>query len=188
MQEVIQVSNELTTVPTEIEEAVAEAEADRLATGASTGLAEWYIQRMTEIEETRRRIREMARSMDAALERRRKGLIWKFGAEFKEEIDERLRSQGGRKKSVTLLTGRAGYRATKGKIVVQDRKALAEWCASNCTEALEIVVARTSPIREHIEANGEIPPGVEYVGPGDVFYPPINLAALPTAGEEESDE
>lgn len=179
----------LADIPEDDREAMALAAAERTAASASCpsmGLAEWYIDLMAHLDETEERIKEHVRTLMAEIGRRRRGAIMRFGAEVKHEIDAMLKAQGGRKKSVTLATGRAGYRATKGRVVVQDRKALADWCVDHCLDAIETVVARTTPIREHIERTGEKPPGVDLVPPGDVFYPQVTLAALPAA--EEGDD
>jgi hypothetical protein len=148
-------------------------------------LADWYVLKMVELDDLEERIKEQAKILRNAAETRRKALAWKYGPEFKRIIDDRLATQKGAKKSVTLFTGRAGYRMAKGKVVQHDRKALAAWCVDNCPDALEVTVARTTPIVDAIQKTGEIPPGVDWIPGGDVFYPRTTQAALP---QEESDE
>lgn len=168
-------------------EAIAAAEAERAIAPAMT-TPEWYVLRMQEIADAEKRVKEHAKMILAALQRQRSGLVMRFGSEVKEEIDAMLRQQGGRKKSVTLHTGRAGYRSRKAGIVVTDKDALIPWCVENCPEALDTSIGRKTPITEHIAATGEIPPGVTPIPAGDVFYPAVTLAAALPAGEEDNDD
>ncbi len=180
--------SQLATIPApppDIAEELAIVEAER-SIDERMSLPDWYVLKMHQLDEAEEKIKEQARVMRRSIENHRKALAWKFGAEVRFQIDELLAAQvGKKKKSVDLFTGKAGYRAAKGKVVVHDRKALAAWCVDHCQAALDLTVARTTPIVEHIESTGEIPPGVEFVAGGDVFYPRINQAALP---QEESDE
>lgn len=172
--------------PADIAEEIAAVELIRQADD-SMDFADWYCLTMARLDETEETIKAQAKAMCSAIESRRKALVWKFGAAFKADIDKRLAEQKGPKKSVSLFTGRAGYRAAKGKLIQHDRKALAAWCVDNCPDALEIAVARTTPIVDLVQTTGEVPPGCEWVPPGDVFYPRATQAALPAA-EEVSDE
>lgn len=179
--------SELATIPApppEVAEELAIVEAER-ALDERMSLPEWYILKMHQLDEADEKIKEQAKAMRKAIENHRKALAWKFGAEVRFQIDELIAAQGGKKKSVNLMTGKAGYRAANGKVNVHDRKALASWCVDHCQAALDLTVARTTPIVEHIEATGEVPPGVEFVAGGDVFFPRVNQAALP---QEDGDE
>lgn len=157
------------------------------AANVKMDLPNWYVLTMAQLDDQEERIKAQAKILRNAVETRRKALAWKFGAAVKAEIDKQLAAQKGPKKSITLAMGSAGYRMAKGKIIQHDRKALAEWCVEHCVEALDYKVARTTPIVEHIQATGEIPPGVEWIPPGDVFFPRVNQAALPSA-EDNDDE
>lgn len=150
-----------------------------------TSLAIWYMKKLTEMESVEAMIRQQSQTMLKQIETRRKALQWRWGNEFKAIIDSKLNSQGGKKKSIDLPTGRAGYRAKQASAKVFDEKVVVRWAEINCPEALEKRVARTTPIVEWIEQNpdeetGEIKPvpGVQYTPSVDSFYPSIGRPAL----------
>lgn len=143
-----------------------------------TGLATWYLGKLNEIEAKRALVKEQAAVMLKQLDSLEAYLVYRNGAEFKSCIDGMLQSQGGKKKSVDTLTGRAGYRRSSSKVTIIDTKVVLEWCKANCPQAIEPHIARTTPIKEHIENTGEEVPGVIYQTPQDVFYPSSNRPEL----------
>lgn len=168
------------------EQAIEQREPDEAELLAATlepepdqSLPVWYLGELTKIDAMAERIREQSARMLAQLETHRRALAFRYGAEFRAQVEADLAAQRGRKKSVDYPTGRAGFRQKPGKLTITDAKALSEWCAEHCMEAMELKIARTTPIREHYERTGELPPGCVYTHPGDEFYPPLNLPRLP---------
>jgi phage host-nuclease inhibitor protein Gam len=146
------------------------AESDELAT--------WYMGKVNEIEQMRETIKHQAAAMLNQLDNRMAGLQYRWGGQFRAVVDRKLHMGGHKKKSVDLLTGRAGYRTSPDKVEIVDGEAAAEWAAFNCPEALGTSIKRTSPIKDYIKATGEIPPGIRYVEKQETFYPAISTKQL----------
>ena len=146
------------------------AESDELAT--------WYLGKVNEIEHAKETIKAQAAAMLQQLDNRMAGLQYRWGGQFRAVVDRKLHMNGHKKKSVDLLTGRAGYRTSPDKVEIVDGEAAAEWCAFQCPEALGTTIKRTTPIKEHIKATGEVPPGIRYVEKQENFYPAITRHQL----------
>lgn len=150
-----------------------------------TSMATWYLGKLAELEARRITIKQQAKVMLTQIDGAEKYIAFRWGDEFKGCIEAMLQSQGGKKKSIDLLTGRAGFRKKDSSIFIRDSAAALKWCKDHCPDALEQHIARTTPIKEHIESGinrqtGEIPevPGVEYNPPTNHFYPSSNRPEL----------
>lgn len=84
----------------------------------------------------------------------------------------------GRKRSIDTLHGRAGFRASQGRVRVIDEDAFIGWLhdqpdtiRERMTDCIQAKVVRTTSIRHYIEDTAEIPQGIAYTPPGDNFYP-----------------
>ncbi len=141
-------------------------------------LANWYVGRDKQSDEAIATIKEQAARMIRAIEARRRGMIYAFGAKVKATIDRMLHSQGGKKKSVNLLTGRAGYRASPERLQIVDADRVLLWAEKCCPQAIKRSVSM-SAINEHFKATGEIPDGVIHVESHENFYPPVSIYQLP---------
>ena len=136
-------------------------------------LTVWYLKVLAECEFMEDRIKEQAEKMLSAITARRRALEWRFGREFREMVERDLAQQKGKKKrSVEYLTGRAGFRTLPGKVFVQNKEELVNWCAINLPKAVPMEpVLHVTPIMEHFDATGEIPPGCDILAKRDKFYP-----------------
>ena len=99
-----------------------------------------------------------------------------YGAAIEAVVKAELVAAGG--KSITLNTGvgpkptRAGYRKAPAKLDVTDEDAALAWAKENMPEAVKVKesVLKT-PLKNHVEATSEVPPGCEYhPGGQDTFY------------------
>jgi len=140
-------------------------------------LAIWYLGKVNDLDSQIERIKEQAGALIRAAENRKRGLAWKWGGAFKEIIDAKLRSQGGKKRSVDLLTGRAGYRKQAEKLTIIDPAKVLEWADFNCPQAIKRE-CRITPLKDHFAETGEIPPGVHLTEARDTFYPPVTSYEL----------
>jgi hypothetical protein len=152
---------------------IAERDAALKAGAPPMDLPTWYLGEQAKIDALIERATEQRDVIVKYLESRRAALQWRWGVEFQQDVDLALRQQGGTKKSVDYLTGRAGYRKAPGRVQITDKDALRTWCEEHCTDALDLTIARTTPLKEHIEQTGEVPPGAEWIGPRDTFYPRV---------------
>ena len=156
-------------------------------------LPEWFLGQQAQIDAMRETIKKQSELMHFHLAAQEKALKWKWGTRFQEIVDRKLSDQKGKKKSVDFLTGKAGYRVKAAKITIIDRAEIKAWCEEHCLDALELVVQRTTPLKEYIESTGEVPPGVEYTPKRDAFFPALLhpsleeelRAALPDGGHSD---
>ena len=156
-------------------------------------LAEWYLGQQAQIDAMREQVKKQQEVIFRHLMTQENALKYRWGAQFQEIVDRKLSEQTGKKKSVDFLTGKAGYRVKPAKITIKDRAEIKAWCEEHCLDALELVVQRTTPLKEHIESTGEVPPGVEYTPKRDAFFPALLhpsleeelRAALPDGGQTD---
>jgi len=172
----------------------AEIAAELLATrrGSRLSLQEWYLEEMGKCDYAADRIREQADKMLKEIENRKKALEWRFGNEFRalveQDLKERNSGQGKPVRSVKYLTGTAGFRTTQPKLIVTNAKTLMDWAAINCPEAVKMEPKlHITPIKGYIEQNGDVPPGCDYRGKADKFYPTVMNKELPDAPDGTPD-
>jgi len=107
--------------------------------GAEWNLAEWAVGLLHELDRAEDDIKDRAKAHLAFLlsecKGRRAGLLWKFGAQIREQV---LRETPAKKKSVTYATGRAGFRTVPGRerLVLDDEAAAIKWAETYCPEAV----------------------------------------------------
>lgn len=140
-------------------------------------LANWYLRKAGDFDQAIQTIKDQAAMMIRAIEARKRGLAYKWGGEFKRIIDAKLQSQGGKKRSVDLLTGRAGYRKSPERLTIIDPQKVLDWADFNCPEAIKRE-PRLTPLKKWLEETGEVPPGTHHTESRDVFYPPITSQEL----------
>ena len=153
-----------------------------------TWLPEWYLGRLGRIGDARKAVKQRYREMMDHMDAEERALDYRWGPQFKEEVDRALAQQGGKKKSVKFLTGQAGYRANKGSIEIADMQAAKVWAADNLPHARlveaisglnktplveavrwsESVDPDTGEVAKHPD---NVPDGCILYPPGDKFYP-----------------
>ena len=74
------------------------------------GFCEWYLRIMAECDAVAERIQQQAEVMLREVETRKKSIQYFKGQEFRQRILAMLEANGGTKKSINLLTGKAGLR------------------------------------------------------------------------------
>tara|TARA_R100000458_G_C8275771_1_gene250932 strand:+ start:1612 stop:2223 length:612 start_codon:yes stop_codon:yes gene_type:complete len=154
-------------------------------------LPEFYMKKHEDLKQLEARIKEQSKRMLNAIKARRAGLSWKFGRLFENIVQRMILDQGGKKKSVDLFNGRAGYRSKKASIKVVDEAAFLDWfdrqpadIQAEVEPCLDRKVARKTPITEYIAACGDIPDGIEHIESHESFYPDISFPELPELQEE----
>lgn len=164
--------------------------ADQISADPARGrmpLTEWYLDRHAKGKELKERIKAQAAAMIAQVDAELAAIDWRWGAEFRKQVDADLAATKGKRKSVKYLTGTAGYRQTPGKLVFKDAEALVQWASENLPEAIKLT-ARKTPVAEHIKLTGEIPPGVEWVAPCNQFFPAAEQANLEDHSDDRTDD
>lgn len=130
----------------------------------------WFVGKLNGYDEADARIDAQYAAMKRDIANRRDGLKRRFMAEAEGWADANRPSKG---KSIKLLAGTVGWRENKGGPRIVDKAALMDWANENAPGLLvteSITKPDTSAVYAHFATTGEIPPGVEYVEPGDRFY------------------
>jgi len=160
-------------------------------------LAPWFIQQDKDIDAFIATVKEQAGKLIKQAETRRKGLWWKWGDEFQSQVRKDLANQGGKKKSVDYLTGRAGVRtkSARTEVVVLDAGRASLELDKVCPDAVRYSVNKSEVLKYHNETGAEVP-GIEFrdVPASESFYPKrpdthqlevTMAAALPQEGEND---
>ena len=112
-------------------------------------------------------------------------MVWKFGALVEGIVRRMVVDQGGKRKSVNFLTGRAGFRTKKPTLNVVDEEAFKAWyfeqpddIRKELADCFDMKLARKTPVVEYHNSTGDIPAGCEMVEAHDAFYPTSDVPAL----------
>ena len=167
------------TNPLTIDDAAAELQAELDILGADAALAEsraderdpynwlptWFLAKLAELDAAEQAIAEHAARLAREIEARRKALLWRWGRELQQQVTTDLRAQGGKRKSVTYPTGRAGFRASTvtPHIIVDDEPTAVAAAEIACPAAIVVMkMLRISPLLKHFQETGEELPGTHY--------------------------
>jgi len=76
-----------------------------------------------------------------------------------------------KKRSISLPSGKIGFRKTGGGIDITDEEKALKWAKEYCEEAVKVKesVLKT-PLKKHLESTGEIPDGCDSLPTVDKFY------------------
>jgi hypothetical protein len=147
-------------------------------------LPDWYLRKWKETEEMEKVIKEQAKRMINQLKARRQALQWRFGGKFQSVVTARIEEEGGKKKSVNYFAGKAGYRRSPEKIIVNDEEHFLNWydeqpdeIKADLSSAIRRSVRKT-PILEYVRANGDLPGGCDFEESHDKFYPTTDIPQL----------
>jgi len=106
-----------------------------LRAGAEWNLAEWAVGILHQLDAAEDDVKERAKAHLAYLlsecKGRRAGLLWKYGQAIRQQIEAEL--TGGKRKSVTYATGKAGFRTVPGRktLVLDDEAKAIQWAQEN---------------------------------------------------------
>lgn len=152
--------------------------ADRLA-HRQERLPEWFLRKLKEADAVEEALKENYKGMMASLAARRRAFILEWGAQFRDTVKADLadvnKSVSKPRKIIKYLTGQAGTRKSQDRLVVNDDKLAARWAWEHCRKACDTVLARTTPLLEHLKASRKVDPetGEEVMVkiPGCTFVP-----------------
>lgn len=165
--------NELATIPPELAAEIPALEAQR----GRENLPTWFLGQQAMLDALAERVKEQSAVMLRQIETRRRALNWKWGLEFSRQVADDLAAEKGKRKSVDYATGRAGFRATPGKLTIVDAEQLRAWCEAHYMDGLKLEISK-SAIDRYFKDTGEVPPGCHYSPPGDRFYPSVEVPVL----------
>ena len=152
---------------------------------------EFYMRKHAEMQDLESRIKSQYKRMMSAIKARRAGLSWKYGNVFESIVKRMIMNQGGKKKSVDLFNGKAGYRSKKATIRIVDEAAFMSWFDAQPADiqaelepCFDRKVARKTPITDYCNVTGDMPDGIDYVPAHEGFYPDISVPQLPELQRE----
>lgn len=134
--------------------------ADRLA-HRQERLPEWFLRQLIKSDAVVERIKANYKIMLAELAMLRRAFILEWGPEFRKTVEADLAtvnaSAGSKlRKTMKYLTGTAGTRKSQDRLVVQDDKLATKWAWEHCKKACDIVLARTTPLLDHVKASRKV--------------------------------
>jgi hypothetical protein len=133
--------------------------------------AEWLVRTVVEIDAHMARVKVQAEKELNRTQRDRDFLLFRYGPQLERWTREQLRQTKGRRKSVLLLSGTVGFRATCQRLVVEDPSAALRWAKQFCRSAV-VTIERLSKtqLKAHLTATGELPAGAYLQSPRQVFF------------------
>jgi len=135
-------------------------------------LPQWFLGKLADLDTAEAIVKAQYKVILAQIASRRSQLWYNFGADFQAQVQKDLLAQKAihpTKKSVSYLTGNAGYRTTGGKpsVVITDASAASLFYDKNYPEAVTYTISKTAALK-YYKDTGEIAPGVEIVTPPKV--------------------
>ena len=129
--------------------------------------ASWVVRKIVEARARRERIKDWAKMELVAAEREEKFFLQRFG----DELESWLQGNNDGRKTLRLPDGTLGFRKKRPTIQIEDEDRVLDWCESNLPDAIRIKrsVLKT-PLNEHLQETGELPPGCDLDAGGDEFY------------------
>lgn len=115
----------------------------------------------TKVKEWKRRLDDWLKSTAAEYEKSMEVMQYHLEPYVKESL------AGGKKKSLSFLGGKAGFRTTPQTVTITDEAALIEWAEKNAPEAVKKTISKTA-IAPYVK--GGIVPGAELVDGEERFY------------------
>lgn len=143
----------------------------------------WYLRELKRIDADRETVKAMAKAMLRKLDSKEATLVWRYGLEFKQRVqqDIDLKPKG---KGMTYFYGRAGFRSSAGgKLYVTDEAAAIAWAEKNCLAAIHKEI-RTTPLQDGFKAGdfaGVVPAGCDLSKPKESFSPVTDYRTLKMA-------
>lgn len=120
------------------------------------------------VEERARRWSELELRRAA---RERDWLFRRFGTELEAWLQDRLKAERGRRKSIALPGGTVGYRTDPPRLHVIDEMQLLRWCKRELPDAIKVseTILKTA-VADHIRTTGEVVAGCELAGGAQRLY------------------
>jgi hypothetical protein len=158
--------------------------------------ANWLVRKILESRAYALRVEAWAAKEIVRTQRREKFLLERYGRQLERWVAHQLHTSGAKSKFISLPAGRVGFRRQRSGLNVKDEQALIDWCGAHLPEALQISVKTAGPdaarlqelvssnrldceskqrvskeqLRQHVQATGECPDGVEPVGAFEKLY------------------
>jgi phage host-nuclease inhibitor protein Gam len=133
--------------------------------------ANWVVRKITESRQYAQRVKEWAATEVRRAEHEEQFMLFRFGPQLEQWARRELEVKHGRRKSICLPAGKAGFRTRQIRLEIQDEQIVLNWCKQNLPKTIIVKESLSKTvILEHIEVSGEIPPGCDVSGGEEAFY------------------
>ena len=130
------------------------------------GSANWVIKKINECRAYVEKCAAWAEQERRRAQREEEFFWVRYGAQLRDFVQARIVEQGGRRKSVSLPAGVAGFRKEGAKVVVDDEAAVIAWAKVHQPSLVTVVEKLSkSSLNEHVETTGELPDAGAHVEP-----------------------
>jgi phage host-nuclease inhibitor protein Gam len=135
------------------------------------GSANWVVRKIVEARQYRERVERWAATEIRRSEQQERFFLDRYGRQLEEWCRQKLESDGGRRRSVSLPAGVVGLRRTHAGLDITDERKLLDWCKRHLKIAVAVreTVVRAA-LNDHFTGTGELPEGVEVRVGGEKFY------------------
>lgn len=136
--------------------------------------ANWVLRKVVEARAYREHVRAWAEREIKSADREDEWFMQRFGPELSAWASKRISEQGGKKRSVALPAGIAGFRKEPSRLVLKDEAAAMAW-AKRLHPELVVLVPETERLSKAdlnalVKSTGEVPDGGVITEERDAFY------------------
>lgn len=136
------------------------------------GSANWLINKVVEARARAARAADWSETIKRRSAADEARLLFLFEGQLRAWLEAQLRSGGGRRKSISVPAGSAGFRAVGPMLVIDDERLVLAWARTACPHVVVVSerVSKTA-LDQHVKATGELPErGVHVEAPREKFF------------------
>jgi hypothetical protein len=131
--------------------------------------ANWVVRKIIEARAYAKHVKRWAQAELLRAEREEQFFYYRYGPQLERWVREQL--ERGRRKSLKLPAGTAGFRAEPPRLEIRDEQKLIGWCRRSMPTAIRVQThVLKSLVKDHVLKTGECPDGAEVGGGNQRFY------------------
>ena len=134
--------------------------------------ANWLIRKIAEARSYAERCADWADREKRRAQHDEQYLLMRYGGQLANYVRTRIEETGGRRKSVSMPAGAAGFKTTPARLVVDDELAVINWAKQHMPE-LVITSEKIlkSALADHMKSTGEMPDRGVHIEPSrEIFF------------------
>lgn len=133
--------------------------------------AAWVVRRVLQARDYMAKVKMWAEAEERRAEAEEKRLLFLFGSQLRRWTEQEIEKLKGRRRSIALPSGVVGLRAVQPRLIVVEEGTALAWAKASCPAAVVITEKLLkTPIIEHFDQTGEVPPGTEVTPAETAFY------------------
>jgi hypothetical protein len=128
--------------------------------------ANWLVRRIVASREYRERVKGWAEKEQRRGEREEQTLLFLFGRQLEAWVRSEVVKFQGRRKSITLPAGIAGFRRSPSKLVIDDDAVVMAWAREHCPHAIAVTEKLVKAIIDrYVNETGHAPDSGIHIEP-----------------------